>query len=135
METFKKYFKEGWNKEEGELYSETVHFIQKHFPLEFTEEEIKEYFKEIKNKNQRTNTLDKQWVACDKIQEYEKETVVNAIWEIVRYKIDAITGTINQNLIYEKTLEICNEMNKKGITHKPRTSFYILVLRSLEVER
>ncbi|WP_419777755.1 hypothetical protein [Malaciobacter marinus] len=122
------YLLESWNDNEIEVYQNTIKFFDNYFKDQYSESIILDYFKKIKNKNFRINDLDKKWVACEKIQDYEKCTVIEAIKEISD-NIDVMLDNID---ISSEVKNVCELMNKKEITHKPRIAFYIIVLYNID---
>ena len=81
---------------------------------------IKECYDLISNPEDRVNTADKKWVACE--QDHEVSTVVDAIDEILdeKYSTSDISDAVSKT---------CTQF--KEVTHKHRIPFYVLVIDKL----
>lgn len=101
---------------------EVIKFL-KNNNFDINEINIKKKFNSIDNIEQRVNTPDKQWVACE--QTHEVTTVVNAIKHI-------ISPAKPTNPTVEEVVETtCEEFQSKNIDKKPRIPFYVVVLNNL----
>ncbi|MCG3690105.1 hypothetical protein [Aliarcobacter butzleri] len=119
-----KYLLKNWSRQEIDIFLETKEFLTCNFKNKISENKMENYFEEIKNKVDRINNLDKQWVACN--QEHEKYTVIKAMEKL--NTIDMFLNKITKEMVSDIIDEICKSMSDKNIVHKPRIVFYILVL-------
>ncbi|MCG3680286.1 hypothetical protein [Aliarcobacter butzleri] len=119
-----KYLLKNWSRQEINMFLETKEFLTYNFKDKISEDKMESYFEEIKNKVDRINDLDKQWVACN--QEHEKYTVIKAMEKL--NTIDMFLNKITKEMVSNIIDEICKSMSDKNIIHKPRIVFYILVL-------
>lgn len=119
-----KYLLKNWSRQEINMFLETKEFLTYNFKDKISEDKMESYFEEIKNKVDRINDLDKQWVACN--QEHEKYTVIKAMEKL--NTIDMFLNKITKEMVSDIIDEICKSMSDKNIIHKPRIVFYILVL-------
>lgn len=107
------------------------HYLQSN-QFNLNEDLIEEYYNQIPNHILRINDQDKQWNACT--QSHEESTTIDAIKEIVKSQGDktkAIT-TLNQVIILNRVSEaykkVCTLFKNRGLTHKARIPFYIMIL-------
>ena len=94
---------------------------------------IKTLYDKIDDKTKRTNTPNKQWVACKKDEGSERKTTVDAIYKIIKEKFPRFTKYIADTEQIKKLVnETCEEYKNNDLTHKARIPFYISVLYKMK---